>query len=35
MLVDGVENENSFIEVPKSGLDKKVVTIDYQIEKTN
>ena len=35
MRVDGVENENSFIQVPTSGLDKKVVTIDYQIEKTN
>ena len=31
VLVDGVEQADAFIEVPVAGLDKKEVTIDFQI----
>ncbi|MCI2229840.1 hypothetical protein MC378_11740 [Polaribacter sp. MSW13] len=35
VVVDGVTQESSFIEVPKNGLTKKEVTIDFQIGKNN
>ncbi|MCK5781948.1 MAG: hypothetical protein KAH10_05125 [Flavobacteriales bacterium] len=33
VLVDGVEQADSFIEVPTAGFGKKEVTVDFQIEK--
>ncbi|MFY0713495.1 hypothetical protein J1D01_07440 [Seonamhaeicola sp. NFXS20] len=35
MVVDGVEQPNTFIEVPVSGLDNKEIIIDFQLETQN
>ncbi|MEN8139462.1 MAG: hypothetical protein ABFR62_13645, partial [Bacteroidota bacterium] len=35
VVVDGVEQDSAFVEVPATGFDKKEVTIDFQIGKNN